>query len=211
MTSHLAAADRPVFIHINKTAGTSIARSAGDAIVSAGHRFAERWIAEHGRSGPLFSVVRDPYERVRSEYTYRRTRWERGERNPHLANLHLPFDDWVRETYAGEAFRTRSFFERAGVGFSEFNMVDDVLIWFHSQRRWLSDADGRMLVDEVLRFERLDEDWAEFCRRHEIDAPLGHDNASPMSPEVEQRFTPEVRAVIARYYADDFETFGYAS
>jgi len=204
-----SSSDPPVFIHINKTAGTSIVESAGSHIVHAGHRSARDWVAEQGRGGSLFSVVRHPYERVRSEYTYRRRRWKDGESHPHFANLRLPFDQWVHQTFVGDAFRTRGFFERTGVEFTEANMVDDVLIWFHSQSSWLCDRDGQVLVDEVLHVERLTDEWPAFCRRHGFDAPLAHANASPPSGRVTERFTDEVRAIIADYYAEDFERFGY--
>jgi len=204
-----ASSGRPVFVHINKTAGSSVVRSAGRHIVNAGHRRAADWIRENGRPGSLFSVVRHPYERVRSEYTYRRRRWEGGEQNPHLANLRLPFDQWVHQTYVLDAFRTRGFFERTGVEFNEFHMADDVLVWFLPQVRWLCDDDGNMLVDELLRFEHLADEWPAFCARHGFDAPLVHVNASPVSPRVEGRFTAEVRAIIADYFADDFERLGY--
>ena len=99
---------RPVFIHISKNAGTSIVSSAGDRIVNAGHRTAASWVAEHGSEAPLFSAVRHPYDRVLSEYHYRRRRWEGGENNPHLTNLSLPFDEWVIATYEGDMVSSRT-------------------------------------------------------------------------------------------------------
>lgn len=200
---------RPVFIHVNKTAGTSIVASGGAHIVNAGHRTAASWVAEHGTAAPLFSVVRHPYDRVRSEYTFRRRRWASGEDNPHLANLDLPFDAWVRATFVDGHFRTRTFFEQTGVAFNERNMVGDQLCWFLPQVRWLADADGQLLVEELLHFEHLERDWSDFCNRYGFDAPLLRLNASPVDPGVEASFGQEVRDVIAEYHAVDFEIFGF--
>ncbi|MFK7918844.1 MAG: putative nucleotide-diphospho-sugar transferase [Ilumatobacter sp.] len=200
---------KPVFIHISKNAGTSIVSSAHGDIVDAGHRTAAGWIAEHGATAPLFAVVRDPLDRVISEYFYRRHRWEGGEANPHLANLDLSFDDWVSATYGGGDYRTRSFFERTGVGFNEHNMVDDVLIWFIKQVEWLSNDHEQLLVDDVLRFEHLAADWARFGAAHGIDRGLVHANAAARSAGVEQAAQQRTIDLIYEYFRDDYERFGY--
>lgn len=199
---------KPVFIHISKNAGTSIIRSAGDTITSAGHQTADRWIARHGREQPLFAVIRNPFDRVLSEYSYRRGRYEGGEANPHLANLDRPFDAWVRSTFRDGEYRTRSFFDDSGVSFNEFNMVDDCLIWFQPQTRWIGDG-GVRLVDELLRFEHLDDDWRAFCLRHGIDRRLGHANFSQRDRDYRAYYTDESREIVWEYYRVDFEAFGY--
>jgi hypothetical protein len=198
-----------VFIHINKTAGTSVVRCAGGRIVDAGHRTAASWIDEHGRSGPMFSIVRHPYDRIRSEYDYRRRRRRSGEDNPHLANLDLPLDDWVVATFERDEFRTRAFFERHGVPFLERNVVDDVAIWFLPQFDWLSGPDGSILVDDVLRFERLATDWAAWRERHGITADLPHENRSAGGPWSTADLGPNARRLIVEHHRSDFEVFGY--
>ncbi len=200
---------KPVFIHVSKNAGTSIVSAADGAITSAGHRTAASWIAGHGTATPLFGVVRDPVDRVLSEYHYRRRRWSAGEDNPHLANLHLGFDDWVRATYEGDEFRTRSFFERTGVPYNPRNLIDDVLVWFIPQTRWLGGADGRLLVEDVLRFEQLAADWATFCAKYDIDRELVHVNTSQRPPRIEQEVTRHTLDIIHEYYRVDFDRFGY--
>jgi len=205
------ARDRPVFIHISKNAGTSLVASAGDRIVSAGHRTAEAWVAEHGRGAPIFAVIRNPFDRVASEYLYRKRRYESGERNPHLANLNKSFTDWVISTYRYDDFRTRSFFERTGIAYNPGNMIGDTLIWFIPQKKWLCGTDGTMLATELLRFENLSEEWPAFAARHGFDAPLQHRNASRSGRTGEADYTPEIRAIIRDYFREDFDFFGYPS
>ncbi|MGA1441029.1 MAG: hypothetical protein ACO4CU_14530, partial [Ilumatobacteraceae bacterium] len=200
---------RPVFIHINKTAGTSIVRGAGDRIVNAGHRTASSWITEHGRPAPLFSVVRHPYDRVRSEYDYRRRRRLSGEDNPHLANLDLSLDDWVVATFDRDEFRTTAFFERNGVPYLAQNVVDGVSIWFMPQFAWSSDGDGSILVDDVLRFEQLGADREAWCDRYGIDARLPHENRSAGGPWSTDDLGPAARQLIVEHHRVDFEVFGY--
>lgn len=200
---------KPVFIHISKNAGTSLIASAGDQITVAGHQPARRWVQRHGRAAPLFAVVRDPYDRVVSEYSYRRRRLESGDPNAHLVDLDQPIDSWVRATFAEGVFRTQEFFDRSGVFYNEVNMVDGSLIWFVSQRRWLCDDGGELLVDQVLRFETLASDWAAYSSSLGIDAPLAHLNASPPPPDVIERFDRATRDIVFEHYRDDFDLFGY--
>jgi len=201
---------KPVFVHISKNAGTSIIAAAGDAITVAGHQPASRWVRQHGRTAPLFAIVRNPYDRVVSEYCFRRRRFEGGDADPHLVAMHAPFDVWVRATFEDGDYRSRVFFERTLVPYNRANMVDDDLLWFVPQTRWLGDGAGSLLVDHLLRFENLDAEWAAFCELHDLDVrPLGRLNASPAPPEVIGRLDEPTRAIIAHYYRDDFDTFGY--
>lgn len=199
----------PVFIHINKTAGSSVVRAAGDRIVDAGHRTASMWVAQHGRPTSMFSVVRHPYDRVRSEYNYRRRRYLAGEDNPHLANLHLDVDEWVEATFERDEFRTQEFFERSGVPFNSANAVDGVLIWFLPQFVWLTDSTGSILPDDVLRFERLADEWLTWSRVHGIEGGLPHVNRSSDTPGAAGRLGRRAREIVARHHRADFEVFGY--
>ena len=200
---------KPVFVHISKNAGTSIVATAGGSITDAGHRTAASWVAQHGSARPLFAVVRHPYDRVLSEYYYRRGRWRSGEVNPHLENLDLAFDDWVADTFSEGTYRTRSFFERSGVPFPEHDMVGDQLIWFIPQVEWLSDEREVLLTDDLLRYEHLAQDWATFATKYGIDRPLEHANRSSRSARSEQLMGQRSRTLIHEHYRVDFERFGY--
>ena len=208
-TARMAPPPKPVFVHISKNAGTSVVATAGEHIIDAGHRTAASWVAEHGSRQPLFAVIRHPFDRVLSEYHYRQRRWRSGETNPHLANLHLPFDEWVANTFDGGMYRTRSFFESTGVPYNERNMVGDQLIWFISQCEWLDDSEHRLLVDDLLRFEQLAADWSVFSAKYGITGTLEHVNRSPRPDGAELRMSERSRRLIEEHYRDDFERFGY--
>lgn len=200
---------KPVFVHISKNAGTSIRNTAGTSIKVAGHRTAESWVAEYGRSVPLFAVHRNPFDRVVSEYFYRRRRFLGGENNPHLSNLGKPFEDWVITTFHDGEYRTKAFFEASGVPYNSYNMIGDCLIWFLPQTRWISSEDGEVLVDEILRYETLEDDWNRFARKYGIGARLTHHNASRRERDYRSYYSSRSREIVQEYFRADLETFAY--
>lgn len=200
---------KPVFIHINKTAGTSIIASAGKQIVSAGHQTAAGWVAAHGRAHSLFTIIRNPYDRVLSEYLYRKGRYDSGEQNPHLVNLDRTFGDWVVATYRDGEFCTLSYFERTGVPYNAATMIDGMLIWFLPQTRWISGENRELLVDDILRYETLKTDWVRFMKKHRLSANLEHRNASPRPPGLDPRYTEQAREAVRSHFREDFYVFGY--
>jgi hypothetical protein len=202
---------KPTFIHISKNAGTSIRNTAGSAIQIAGHRTAASWVSQHGREALLFAVIRNPFDRVVSEYSYRRLRFASSEKNLHLANLDKSFDEWVRSTYRDGEYRSLSFFEEHGVPYNAVNMIGDCLIWFLPQTRWLSGENGEFLVDETLRYETLDEDWLRFARKYGLNERLVHHNCSGQRQDYGSCYSRESRAIVSEYFKSDFEAFGYAA
>lgn len=200
---------KAVFIHISKNAGTSIVKSAGRAITVAGHRTATNWISENGHDAPLFAVVRNPFDRVVSEFLYRQRRYISGEKSPHLANLHKPFEEWVTETFRDDQFRTRAFFERTGIHFNPNNMVGNVLIWFLTQRQWITNTSGETLVDHILRYEHFEKDWAILTRKYRFKKSLGYHNPSRREGDYQQYYSPGTRKIIEDYFQDDLKLFDY--
>ncbi len=200
---------KPVFVHISKNAGTSITNTAGASIRVAGHRTAENWITENGQSAPLFAVVRNPFDRVVSEYFYRRKRFVGGEENPHLSNLGKPFDEWVISTYHDGEYRSRRFLEAHGIPYNRFNMIDDCLIWFLPQTLWVADKDGEILVDDILRYETLADDWNRFSKKFGISRVLAQHNVSKRSRDYRCYYSPRTREIVQAYFRADLEAFDY--
>ena len=79
-----------------------------------------------------------------------------------------------------------------------------------SQLRFVAGRDGRILVDRVLRFERLAEDFVEVSR-HIFGAEVSLPNVNVAKDATPFRaFYDEAgRALIAEMYRDDIEAFGY--
>jgi hypothetical protein len=146
-----------------------------------------------------FSFVRNPYERIVSEYLYRNYFSHRSFRDFVLRRLPPP--GW------GDDYRH-----------------------VMPQYDMLHDANGRLLVDFVGRFESLQQDFGEVCARLGIEnAALPHRNRSNKRSRTLKRrvrnfvfrngedgkrrytdfYDDETRAAVARLYRQDIEAFGY--
>ena len=123
-----------VFIHINKTAGTSIKKALW---IPFEHKTALEKIEELGRERwdqrLTFTAVRNPWDKVVSHYHYR-VKTNQTE----LGTNTIPFPEWVKRTYG----------EQDPFYLDQHKM-------FMPQVDWISDENGEILVDESVHFEYL--------------------------------------------------------
>ena len=176
-----------VFIHINKTAGTSIAhalhipmehRTALEKRTELGAREWERRFS--------FAIVRNPWDRVVSHYHYRVKTDQTGlERNP------VPFKEWVRLSYG----------EHAPEYYDNPRM-------FSPQWDWVVDEQGVQLVNFVGRFERLDEDFETICARIHKRAALPHVKKSNRG-DYRRYYDDATTEIVRRAFEPDIARFGY--
>lgn len=133
-----------------------------------------------------FAFVRNPWDMLVSGYQYQQTVLTPEQRalNPDVAEL---------------LARSRDF--------------SDVVRYYPMIRSdmtsFITDDQGRVAVDFVGRFERLEEDFAYICDRIGIDRPLSHENRSERAASYRDYYTPETRAIVAKHFARDIERFGY--
>ena len=175
-----------VFVHINKTGGTSVSRALG---LRRRHRTARELQLEYGELWTKkfrFSIVRNPWDRVVSHYHYRVKTNESG-----LADEQLAFRDWVILAY------------------QENNpKYCDKPKQFGAQWNWLIDESGNCIVDYIMRFENLEEDFNALCRRINRRASLPHLNSSDHA-DYRSYFDDETKEIIAGRFKVDLEKFGY--
>lgn len=196
---------RFVFVHIPRTAGTSVetalAPYARDPIGFTAH---QNTVLAHKHAtavelralvGPeiwrryfTFSIVRDPWARMYSDYHFFRDvapRLRAGF-NPvehHLTDMAAahPFDAWLH------------------------TCADQLDI---AQSGYLTDPHGALLVDHIARFEDIATHFAQICRHLGVDAPLPRVNRTRHGDH-RRAYTPAAAALVARYAADDLTRFGY--
>jgi hypothetical protein len=192
------------FIHIPKTAGTSVHQALADVAPDAVDRFEELPASKDPLKGykhPFASDLRDYLgdQTWNSLFTFAfvRNPWARlvSWYNHSVQNATGPFSRLVQEktrTFDDFLFLTEGLAAR-----TLFNQVDHI-----------SDKDGRVLVDFVGRFEDLAADFTCICERLEISPGLPHIYESP---HVDYRtyYTPSTRDLVAARFSRDVQAFGY--
>ena len=198
-----------IFVHIPKTAGQSIEQVFLDKhglsweqreplLLRANrepqrgpqrlaHLYAREYvecghISEQVFSGAFkFSVVRNPYDRVVSEYSYR--------------------DPRTRKSF-------REFVESLSTCGNE---LSDLSRHVAPQHKFVAGSDGKFLVDAILRFESLELDFREVSLRVFGEAvSLPHRNKSER-PASAALIDDEMQRMIFKHYEHDFDLFRYPS
>jgi len=183
-----------IFVHIQKTAGKSMLKALGLPL-GADHRFANVQRRDYGEkiwsSYFKFAIVRNPWDRLISGYHYRLSG---GSGSP---------DDLTRAKLYPRSFHR--FCENLDFF---VNLPNEHM--FRPQYQWISDVDGRNLMDYVGRFETLNEDFLVIRERIGRDAViLPHINKSNHRPYWEY-YDTRTRDLVSRAYEEDLERFGYA-
>ena len=82
------------------------------------------------------------------------------------------------------------------------------VLWISApQAEWITDGTGRLLVD-LLRFERLEQDWRSLAAKIGAQPDLGHVNASERG-STDHYYDAATRALVRERYAVDFDLLGY--
>jgi len=179
-----------IFIHINKTAGTSIGRAIGLPVKD--HLTAREVIARIGKEqwnmAYTFTLVRNPWDKVVSHYEYRRKK-----NKTEITSRGIQFSDWVKKTYGEEK---DSFY---------YNNPRS----FQPQVEWLKDDEGKISLDYIGRFESINEDFDHIMNAIGLDAELPHLNASSRAA-YQSYYNDETRDIVAHWFREDIEAFEYS-
>ncbi len=176
-----------VFVHINKTGGSSVERALG---LPFQHRTAVelREIVGEARWARRFkfTIVRNPWDRAVSHYHYRVMTNQTG-----LGEHPVPFLEWIERVYVD---RDRRYYDQPRM--------------FMPQVDWIADQDGSILVDLIGRFESLEQDFARICQRIGHKATLPHLKGSTR-PSYPAAYTERGAEIIGQAFARDIAAFGY--
>jgi hypothetical protein len=178
------------FIHITKSAGSSIEKAAKDRNILWGryhteygwwHRVFSRLQRSLIDKYDWFMVVRNPYTRILSEY---HCRWGGIGSNPKIKHTKGQMNQ-----YLIDKIKLRS---RTGDHYTEQSLYLHPTAKIH-----------------VLKFETLAEEFPALMATYNIkDIVLGHDNATTKIFTVAD-FSNELIRLINSVYDKDFTTFGY--
>jgi hypothetical protein len=202
---------RFLFVHIQKTAGISIRsaleRSIPDLRPLLGTHDTASQAREHlgdAEYGRYFTAafVRNPWDRLVSWYTMivqrsERLSWWRRRRSPGYIRL------WQ---YVHENSRDFEGFVRNCT--DEIDDVDGRKSFTRNQVDYISDG-GRLIVDFVGRYERLDDDARRLFERLGLPpAELPRANTS-RHDHYGAYYSDELAELVGRRFARDVEAFGY--
>ncbi len=133
-----------------------------------------------------FAFVRNPWDRLVSQYHYRRSLDATG-----LRSQNIGFQEWVCRAY----------------GDRDPALYNDPR-YFRTQCDWICDEFGSLLVDFVGRFETLEADFRTVAGILGSTASLPHHNASEHEP-YRRYYDHDTCALVRDYFAPDLATFGY--
>lgn len=183
-----------VFIHINKTGGTSIGQALGLPVKQ--HLTAREVIAIVGRdawsSAFRFAIVRNPWSKVVSHYKHRVKTKQTG-----MGDQPVPFAEWVARTY----------------GPAKDPALYDQPKMFQPQVDWLRDDRGQVDVDFVGRFEDIASAYAQIAGRVGATAELPHLNRTERTDfraYYEGGPGADAAATVGAWFAEDVGRFGYS-
>ncbi|SKA77201.1 Sulfotransferase family protein [Prosthecobacter debontii] len=187
---------KAMFVHVPKAAGTSIENTLlkyDSLSICGGHTTAvgyRRAYPDHFETYYKFSVVRHPVDRFLSAYSYLISR---------------PINEGLANRVVHECGDIQSFIDKA---LSDPAVLDRI-VHFLPQKKFICDGDGRILVDSVFRFEKLDEAWLEISTRLGFDyQPLLKLNPSPRLDD-RDGLAARIHDLMQRVYRDDFSIFQY--
>ena len=100
--------------------------------------------------------------------------------------------------------------ELTGLEFPEFirRIVEIQHIHLLPQYDFIYSENGKCLVNFIVRFEQMQEDFAQVCRLLKLDIQLPHLNTSVHAP-YQDYYTEESKACVGERYQVDIETFNY--
>lgn len=179
--------DHFIFIHINKTGGSSVAwalklpfehLTALEKIEIVGSKRWDKCLT--------FAIIRNPWDKIVSQYHYRLKT-----NQTDLKEIPISFSEWIY----------RAFGEKDPLYYDFPKM-------FMPQTEWIADADGRILVDEIVRFENLDEDFNRVMQKLGKRVTLPHLRQSKHD-HYRDYYDTETAAIIHTCFKKDIDNFGY--
>lgn len=190
---------RAIFIHIPKTAGTSVLAALGAPTVFDTHapsRAYARAYPDLYASAYRFAFVRNPWDRFASAFHFMKqgTDWPMQQ-------------EWARrhigdQSFAAFTHRLRNPLFRASILAERF---------FWPQTFWLQGERNAKGVDQIFRFEEIDDATRALCRRFGIAAPAETPHLRKVDkPDFRKLYDTEMIDIIANMYRRDIDTLNYS-
>jgi hypothetical protein len=193
-----------IFIHIPKAAGNSVENALGGLELKNGGPWNNQ---KHRRNDSSKAFFFDKHQRHWTWRQYKNHDPEKFLCYFKFTIIRNPFDTLV----------SHYFWERQGNnplipshwGMGRCLMKNPLLFRHLSPSRYICDNKGQIMVDKVLRFENLEEEWKSVARRLGFQETLPRFNKSERAP-YQQYYTPILRRITGFCFAKDLQRFGYS-
>ncbi len=182
-----------IFVHITKSAGTSVALSLFGKLPYHYRAWEYRVIFGRRRFNQYFkfAFVRNPWDRLYSAYSYLKGGgWNDDDRawsQQHLADID-DFEQFVLEWLTPERLYAH--------------------IHFWPQSDFICDKHGKPLIDYLGYFEEIQDDFQVIAQKLGSDATLAHTNKSKRAG-YQQVYSEAAKQKVAQLYQADITHFGY--
>ena len=188
-----------IFVHIPKTAGTSVLAGLGAPAVFDTHApscaYRQSYPELYARAYK-FAFVRNPWDRFASSFHFMKhgTSWSLQR-------------DWAREHIGDLDFA--AFTRRLRHPLHRANVLAERFFW--PQTVWLGGEGRTQGVDQIFRFEALDEALEALCGRLGLPAPEQTPHMRKVDrPDFRRLYDDETRAIVGRLYRRDIAALGYS-
>lgn len=180
-----------IFIHIPKTAGTSMARIlTKEKIRHLWHKPAIEF--RNYDNSFYFAFVRNPYDRFVSAYHFIKDRKV----------------DPIQNQQVFEIIKKYSNFETFCLKLKNCPICTKHIV-FKPQYKLICNEEN-IIIDFIGRYENLHEDWSRLLKKLNIkNAPLPILRKSNRNIDYMSYYTEKAKQAIGKYYRKDLEIFGY--
>jgi chondroitin 4-sulfotransferase 11 len=181
---------RFLFVHINKTAGTSIEhalnaygrKKINDITSNVKFKHSQHFILNEYKEYLgveynkyyKFTVVRNPWDRVVSYY------------HSGAIQSHLSFTDWVIDRYKHKNF------------IDYHRMYMPCSTWFNKDE-----------INRVIKYENINIEFSQLCSELQLDAKLEKHNMTLNRSGYQDYYINETRQIIHDIFIDDINQFNY--
>lgn len=202
-----------IFVHIPKNAGTSVAEALD--MEKTWHYTALDYRRMLGYPAYAwrysFAFVRNPWDRFLSLYRY--ARLDESRYHSAIDPESAPYGK--HEDY--DLLKNASVEECAHFLDEGRLEHDDFINHWRPQTDWLTDENGHTIVDFVGRVEAIDDDFQRVSDRLNLPVdtlPVANSSTKSSSspnavPEYRSVFTEEAYSLVAEYYREDIDRWGY--
>jgi len=196
------------FVHIPKTAGSSVAKSLGRSSNDCQFGGMGRPLDTHATARQIkahlgdnyeqyftFAFVRNPWDRLYSWYSFLcQGRTVRAELK--MKTQQMGFKTWLLD---GEHILKGTFIEGEMI----------VAGQQRSQLDWITDGLGKPLVDFIGKFESIDNDYQTVASRVGLQPLITSKERKSNHNPYQEAYDDEMQEFVSLYFADDIRHFGY--